>query len=186
MSHRRAANWGGDIVSLGTAALEAGDKAARERLAGLDSVDPNQPFFIFSHNGLCISDLLTDWDSRLAGRANERQPSMNNLTLLKVRLLSGGVAVCTYTMGRVAALHGLLERVEHASFPVCLKRIAVSLRIPVFHLHNLGFKLAFAGNCRRMLLLERHHAALRSYYLRLKRDQLPAELVQVPSSHQPR
>lgn len=35
MTHRRAANWGGDIVSLGTAALEAGDKAARTGITPL-------------------------------------------------------------------------------------------------------------------------------------------------------
>lgn len=40
------------LVSLGTAALEAGDRAARERLEGLDSVDMNKPHIRFSYASL--------------------------------------------------------------------------------------------------------------------------------------
>lgn len=151
MSHRRAANWGGDLVSLGTAALEAGDRARAEGRSSILGWPGN------GYRGL-------------ANIALNVQPPHDHLPAKKVRFLPLRVAVCTYAMRRVGAFHRFLERVENAAVPVGLKRIAFGLRRPALKLHNFFFQRALAANHIRMVALERHHSALRRDDLRLKRD----------------
>lgn len=151
MSHRRAANWGGDIVSQGMAAFEAGAKSERKNQSGIRGGTGN------GYRGL-------------ANTALHVQPPMKDFPTKEERFLPLRVAICTYAMRRIGAFHRLLERIEDAALAVTLKRIAFGLRRPTLQLHNFFFQRALAANHIRMLALERHHAALRRDDLGLKRD----------------
>lgn len=73
-------------------------------------------------------------------------------------------------MRGLAVLHSWLRHVSESATIDGLKLVALLLTFPVFELHNLLFKLAYALNSRRLRLIGRQQGLLGFDYVTLERE----------------
>lgn len=102
---------------------------------------------------------VAGWNGRVTAWADKVCPSFPGRTE-KQRLLAILVASGANVMGRLYALHEILQGVVKTPGAIPLKTIAKALYVPVLHLHTLAFKFTYALQRRYILGMCRSEADL--------------------------